>query len=151
MTDHRVPPPGLVGQARVRTTARVIAGVLLVTGAVLLARGVSAFLSELDDPAAFDSGPGSILMAAGGGFCVVLGLVAAQVGWMSAHVRYVAGETMPVVKDSATYLGDGQGLGAIGRTPQPGSSTVTGPYCRQCGTRNDAEARFCDACGQSLA
>ena len=25
------------------------------------------------------------------------------------------------------------------------------PYCRSCGTRNDAEARFCDSCGTSMA
>jgi hypothetical protein len=28
---------------------------------------------------------------------------------------------------------------------------ATGPYCRACGTRNDAEARFCDSCGASMA
>lgn len=147
MSDHHVPPPGLLGQARVRTTARVIAGVLLVTGAVLLVRGVSAFASEFGDPT-MDARPGPILMAAGGGFCIVLGLVAAQIGWMRAHVRYVAGETMPVLKDSATYLSDGQGIARIGRPAA--ASTATGPYCRQCGTRNDADATFCDGCGQSL-
>jgi hypothetical protein len=151
MDDQHIPPPGLLGQARVRTTARMIAVVLLVVGAVLGISGVSSFVSEIGDPMMIDAGPGSILRAAGGGFCIVLGLVAAQIGWLRAQVTYVAGETMPVLKDSATYLSDGQGLGAIGRTAQPGPSTVTGPYCRQCGTRNDVEARFCDACGQSLA
>ncbi len=154
MTDHQVPPPGLLSQARVRTTARILALVLLVAGVVLLVRGLSAFFEDFDRPLGFveeagDSGAAGILMAAAGGFCLVLGLVAAQIGWMSAHVRYVAGETMPVLKDSATYLSDGRGIAGVGRTEE--AAAATGPYCRQCGTRNDTEARFCDGCGQSLA
>ena len=88
----------------------------------------------MDDPT--DSGSGDLLAFGLGGLCVVLGLVAAGIGWMGAQASYAAGETMPVLKDSAAYLRDGQ---------------VTGPHCRQCGTRNDAEATFCDSCGQSLA
>ncbi|CAM3666784.1 DUF7577 domain-containing protein [Nocardioides zeicaulis] len=140
--------PGLARQEQVRTAARVLAVVLLVTGAVMLVRGLSAFASEMDNPS-FDDGPGSVLTAAAGGFCLVFGLAAASVGWMRAHASYVAGETMPVVKDSATYLSDGRGVAGVGRTEE--AAAATGPYCRQCGTRNDAEARFCDSCGQSLA
>lgn len=140
--------PGLPRQARVRTTARVLAVVLLVVGVVLLVRGISAFASEMDNPS-FDDGPGSVLTTAAGGFCIVFGLAAAQVGWLRAQASYVAGETMPVVKDSATYLSDGRGIAGVGRTEE--AAAATGPYCRQCGTRNDAEARFCDSCGQSLA
>ena len=69
-----------------------------------------------------------------------------------AQASYVAGETMPVVKDSATYLSDGRGIAGVGRTEdRMEASAVTGPYCRQCGTRNDSDARFCDSCGQTLA
>lgn len=140
--------PGLARQAQVRTTARVLAVVLLVVGVVLLVRGISAFASEMDSPS-FDDGPGSVLTTAAGGFCVVLGLAAAQVGWLRAQASYVAGETMPVVKDSATHLSDGRGIAGVGRTEE--AVAATGPYCRQCGTRNDADAKFCDSCGQSLA
>ena len=28
---------------------------------------------------------------------------------------------------------------------------VTGPCCRSCGAQHDADARFCDGCGQPVA
>ena len=130
--------PGLDHQSTVRTVARVAAVVLLLVGAVLGFMGVSAFVADFQS---MDGGPGPILTAAAGGFCI---------GWLRTQASYVAGETMPVLKDSATYLSDGQGLGNVGRTPAPAAAEA-GPYCRQCGTRNDADARFCDSCGQSLA
>lgn len=134
MDQQQTTPPGLRNQAGVRTTARVVAVVLLVVGPILVVTGLSSFVSGMDDP--MDSGPGGILAFGLGGLCVVLGLVAAGIGWMGAQASYAAGETMPVLKDSVAYVRDGQ---------------VTGPCCRQCGTRNDADATFCDSCGQSLA
>lgn len=130
--------PGLEKQSTVRTAARVLAVVLLVAGAVLGYLGVSAFLGAvdaMDDPFADPRAPSgfeAVLMAGAGGFCLVFGLAAAHVGWLRAQTSYVAGETVPVVKASLDHL-------------------RAGPHCRQCGTRNDDEARFCDSCGQSLA
>ena len=66
-----------------------------------------------------------------------------QWGFLGAAARYGAGETMPVVKDSATYLSDGEGILGVGRT--------AGPFCSKCGVRNDADAKFCDSCGGALA
>jgi hypothetical protein len=140
--------PGLDRQSTVRTTARVVAVVLLMAGLFLVLKGGSAFVAGFDDPMASD-GPGPILTLAAGGFCLVLGLAAANVGWLRTQASYVAGETMPVVKESATYLTDGRGVAGIGRTEE--AAAATGPYCRQCGTRNDGDARFCDSCGHPLA
>jgi len=61
---------------------------------------------------------------------------------LGAAARCGGGETMPVVKDSAAYLSDGEGILGVGRT--------AGPYCSKCGVRNDADARFCDSCGSAL-
>ena len=124
--------PGLERQSTVRTAARVASVVLLVVGVVLLARGISAFVAQTKSMD-MDGGPGSILTIGAGGFCIIFGLAAAQVGWLRAQASYVAGETMPVVRDSLAYV------------------TASGPFCRQCGTRNDDAAKFCDSCGQSLA
>jgi hypothetical protein len=125
--------PGLDQQSTVRTIARVLAVVLLLVGVVLGFMGVSAFLAEASDPNPLaPSGFESVLMIGAGGFCIVFGLAAANVGWLRAQASYVAGETVPVVKDSLDHL-------------------RAGPYCRQCGTRNDTTAKFCDSCGQSLA
>ena len=65
----------------------------------------------------------------------------AMAGWGGAMARYTAGEGMPVARDSLDYL----------TRTHPAAEPTGGPYCRQCGTRNDAEARFCDSCGTSLA
>ena len=67
----------------------------------------------------------------------------AMAGWGGAMARYSAGEGMPVARDSIDYLTRGKGL-------RPAAEPTGGPYCRQCGTRNDSEARFCDSCGASL-
>ena len=105
---------------------------------------------------------GAIFLLAGGGFCVVFGLGALNAGTLGAQSRYVAGETLPTVKQSAAYLTDGEGILGVGRTVDdarpagsaagsPAAAPTAGPYCRACGTRNDQEARFCDSCGASLA
>lgn len=123
--------PGLDQQSTVRTIARVLAVVLLVAGVLLLVRGISGFVADARSMDV-DGGFGPILTIGAGGFCVVFGLAAANVGWLRAQASYVAGETVPVIKDSLDHL-------------------RAGPYCRQCGTRNDTTATFCDSCGQSLS
>jgi hypothetical protein len=74
---------------------------------------------------------------------------------MGTAARYGAGETVPVVKDSASYLTDGEGVLGVGRTvddrPSAPAASQPGPYCRSCGVLNDDDARFCDGCGTSLA
>ena len=83
-------------------------------------------------------------------------------GFMGVGARYTSGELSPAAMDTAHYLTDGKGLLGVGATPSdeatsapPGAGvptaagSPTGPYCRSCGTRNDADARFCDACGTS--
>lgn len=128
-----------------RTVLRVLGGVLLLAGLVVAGIGVSRFVADFES---VDGGPGSILMIGAGGFLCVFGLGALSAGTLGAQSRYVAGETMPTVKQSAAYLSDGQGIMGVGRTAD---DAVGGPSCRSCGRRNDDEARFCDGCGASLA
>ena len=124
-------PPGLARQSTVRTVARVAAVVLGAVGVILVVMGGREFLAGFDDPMA-DGGPGSILTVGAGGFCIVFALAAANVGWLRAQASYVAGETVPVIKQSLDHI-------------------RSGPFCSACGTRNDDTAKFCDSCGQSLA
>ena len=65
----------------------------------------------------------------------------AMAGFGGAAARYVAGEGAPVARDSLDYL----------TRRHPAAEPTGGPYCRACGTRNDAAASFCDSCGTSLA
>jgi hypothetical protein len=74
----------------------------------------------------------------------------AMAGFGGAAARYAVGEGAPVARDALDHLTRGQGLGDLGRT-HPAAEPTGGPYCRACGTRNDAAASFCDSCGKSLA
>ena len=147
---------GLPRTAGTRTTLRVIGVVLLVGGVPVFAWGIYTVFSH----DGFESPPGLAILAFLGGLPLIgTGLMALNVGTIGAQSRYVAGETMPTLKQSAAYLSDGEGIMGVGRTVDDGphgaegsrGSAVTGPYCRSCGVRNDEDARFCDGCGASLA
>lgn len=130
--------PGFARQAEYRNVFRVLGVVLVIGGAATCIWGFTSFVGADEFPGA------STVVAFLGGFLVAaVGLMLLQAGFMGAQARYAAGETMPVVKDSAEYLSDGQGILGVGRS--------AGPYCSKCGVRNDADATFCDSCGQRLA
>ncbi|MBB6627259.1 zinc ribbon domain-containing protein [Nocardioides sp. KIGAM211] len=143
------PNPGFARQSGARTVFRVAAVVLALLGAYLLYRGFSTFANtdlDVEDTGA----PDGMLTFLGGGLCLMGALVCANLGFMGAAARYGAGETMPVVKDSAAYLSDGEGVLGVGRTVDDAPAR-TGRFCSSCGVRNDDGARFCDACGSALA
>ena len=137
--------PGLARQSSARTLFRVGGPVLLVVGLGFVVTAFVDFFATMDS----FGGPEKFWMFFVGLPLVAVGGWLTQAGYVGIAARYVAGETMPVVKDSATYFADGRGIAGVGRTEE--AAAATGPYCRQCGTRNDADARFCDSCGQSLA
>jgi hypothetical protein len=145
--------PGFAGQARYRTVFRVLGIVCMGIALVLIGLAIADFVhaANADD---FDTQPTkfwyffvALPLFAVGGACL-------NAGFMGAAARYGAGETMPVVRDSASYLSDGEGVLGVGRTvddgTMPGATGTTGPVCSRCGTRNDAEASFCDSCGAAL-
>lgn len=155
-TVGRPTGPGLRQQSGLRTVFRALGVVLAPLGVVLLAVGFYRFVTF--DPSGWDAGPpDGFLMFALGGIVAVTGFGFLNAGFMGATARYTAGETMPVVKDSATYLSDGEGILGVGRTVDGRTRddrTVddrTGPYCRSCGVRNDEDAKFCDGCGTALS
>jgi hypothetical protein len=143
--------PGFTRQQSARTAFRVAGVVLLFVALGFLANGLADFFSSadtLDGPHKFWMIFAGILLLGPAGWCL-------QAGFMGAASRYVAGETMPVVKDSASYLTDGQGFLGVGRTDSTPATSATdaesGPFCSHCGVRNDENARFCDGCGVALA
>lgn len=145
---NTIPNPGLRSQAGARTFFRVAGCVLLPLGVVVFGWGIMRMF-EYDG---YDSPPGLYIAAFMGGLPIIgLGLMCLNVGFLGAAARYGAGETMPVLKDSAAYLSDGRGVMGVGRTAAEPVSTATGPFCRSCGVRNDPDATFCDGCGQRLS
>ncbi|HET9842095.1 MAG TPA: zinc ribbon domain-containing protein [Nocardioides sp.] len=143
--------PGLRGQTVTRNVFRVVGLVVLVVAIGFLVVGLKDFFASTDS---FD-GPHKFWMVFVGMFGLAVAGWCLQAGFMGAASRYVAGETMPVVKDSAAYLTDGEGLLGVGRTvddvPARGTTAATGPYCSKCGVRNDVDASYCDSCGAALA
>ncbi|MEP9362283.1 zinc ribbon domain-containing protein [Nocardioides sp. CN2-186] len=125
---------GLAPSTTTRTVLRVLGFVLLAVGIVL---AINGGMGVADTSDSFD-GPSNSALAklVIGMFMVVFGLAALSFGFLGAQARYAAGEAMPVVKDSLTYLKD---------------EGKTGPFCSKCGVRNDADAKFCDSCGAALA
>lgn len=97
------------------------------------------------------SGPvSSIWMPMVGTVLLGAGIWMLRAGFLGTAVRYVAGETMPVAKDAAGFLTDGEGFMNIGRTEEidPGAH---GRFCSQCGTPHDVAAKYCDSCGTRLS
>lgn len=144
--------PGFARQSRYRNAFRALGGVLLVVGILVLGYGIWSVFGSADFPPA----GWKIVCFIGGLPMIGIGMMLLQAGFLGAAARYGARETMPVVRDSASYLSDGQGILGVGRTVDDGAvsssaSGGSGPYCRACGVRNDADARFCDGCGASLA
>lgn len=148
-----VSQPGYADQSTKRTVLRVVGAVCMLIALVLIGIAVADFFSAFasDDVGAKPTRFWMFFLALP---LFLVGAVGLQMGFLGAASRFTAGEAMPVVKDSASYLTDGEGILGVGRTidDQPRVEVAaTGPFCRACGTRNDPDARFCDSCGQSLA
>ena len=144
-----LPTPGLASQEKYRTAFRVLGVLALATGLVLTIVGFTNFFAGFSDPSG--EMPTRFFLTFIGLPLVAVGLWLLQAGFLGAATRYAAGETMPVVKDAAAYLTDGEGIHGVGRAVDDERVPASGPSCRSCGVRNDADARFCDGCGQPLA
>ncbi len=154
MSNVTPPPgPGFRNQSAARSVFRVLGVLAVLAGLTLMViAGMEFFTLEgFEEPTRFWMFFVGMPLLAVGGWLL-------QAGFMGAGARYASGELAPVAKDTAHYLTDGKGLLGVGTTTSgatpsatPAAGAPTGPYCRGCGTRNDADARFCDSCGQSMA
>jgi hypothetical protein len=150
MSTTQSTPPGIRGQRSARMAFRLGGLALLGIALGLLAVGLQNLFSTGDSfegPDKFWMVLVGILLLGPAGWCL-------QAGFLGAASRYVAGETTPVVKDSAAYLTDGRGLLGVGRTVADDAApakAASGPFCSKCGTRNDGDASYCDRCGAALA
>lgn len=157
MSSHAIPPSdaaqgpsqGDDGRASQRRLFRVVGGTMFGLSLVLIVLAFADFFS------AFGMAPrgptkmwmffAAVPLFAVGGFLL-------QLGFAQAGARYLAGEAAPVLRDSMDQLGL-RATGAVGTRPTAGSETdpKSRPYCRSCGVRSDADARFCTACGTALS
>jgi Double zinc ribbon len=125
------PDPSLRQQSGVRSFLRIGGPIILGIGLLLTIAGMASFF------AAFGSFgmPQNFWMAFVGLPLIAVGGAMTKVGYLGPATRYVAGEVTPALRDTLGALGIGSGARA----------------CAACGAENDADSRFCDACGKPLS
>lgn len=140
-----------------RSLLRTVGPFVLGTGVIFTAIGFISFFSAFGS----FSGPPRYFWCAFLGMPLMgVGAAISKFGYMGAITQYVAHEVTPVgtdvlntvvrdtkgsIRDVATAVATGLRDG----TSTPGASDLL--TCLQCDTGNDADARFCKACGASLA
>jgi len=127
------PDPASRQQPRLRSVFRVLGPVLIGVGLIMTAVAFASFFGSLGSNSA--GLPSNFWMGFVGLPLMVIGGAITLFAYLGPATRYVAGEVTPVLRDS---------LGALG----VGSAEQT---CASCGSRNDANAQFCDSCGRPLA
>jgi len=87
-----------------------------------------------------------------------IGAFLTKAGYFGAAARYIASESRPAVHTITRAVAeglrgdDGDAVGTDGRGGvAAGGEAACAIACPSCDAENDADARFCDACGQALA
>lgn len=134
---------------------------LRIGGLLLLAAGLFVFVyngahvvhdisgsSDMNSPD-FADGPsfGSVLATMAGFLMIGISLQLLNLGFLRTSLNYVAGEGSDAIRSVTGDIASGWRGGVGAGSP----AERTGAYCSKCGARNDAGARFCDACGTGLA
>ncbi len=140
--------------AEIRQVLRIVGPLVAVVGLLLIAIGFGSFFMSLGK---FEP-PRFFWCAFLGMPLLFLGIAMSQFGFLGAVARYQAGELAPVGKDTINYLAEGtkDGVQTIAAAVGAGlAQNATGPDkmvpCPECGHAGDVQAKFCDACGASLA
>lgn len=121
-----------------RTTFRVLGAIVLLAGVLLLLVALMDFFASMSSDS-FDAEPTRFWMAFIGVPLLAVGAWLLQFGYLGAVSSFAASESRPALRQTGEALG------------LRDDADRSGPFCRQCGRRNDADARFCDGCGSSLA
>jgi len=138
----------------IRRVLRIAGPLAAAVGLLLIAVGVGSFLAAFGG-----NGPPRFFWCAFLGMPILfLGTAMCMFGFLGAVARYQAGEVAPVGKDTFNYLAEGTKGGVQTMAAAVGAGLAQGlagagptVLCPQCGRPGDAEAKFCDQCGASLA
>jgi RNA polymerase subunit RPABC4/transcription elongation factor Spt4 len=151
MPDKQIDP----GHEALRNTLRVVGPVIAVTGLVLMVVGFVNFFMAFGG-----SEPPRLFWCAFVGIPLLgVGGMLTSYAYLGRFMRYVAGETAPVGKDTFNYLAEGtrEGVQAMAgavaqglRQGSPGSSAMAMLRCHKCNALSAADAKFCSQCGQPL-
>lgn len=138
----------------IRRGLRVLGPLLLAAGLICVIVALVDFFSVMNNPHAFSGPPKRFWLFFIGGPIAFVGFVMTSFAYMGRVARFQAHELTPVATDTANVMAAGirpalrDAAGAI-REGLTGEAQRT-VACISCGTRCDADARFCKACGQGL-
>lgn len=139
------------GHSQARGALRTIGPLLIAVGGVFMAVGLISFFSAFGSFA-----PPKYFWCCFVGIPLLgVGLMITKFAYMGAMMRYVAGESAPVAKDTINYVASGtreavRGVAGAIREGLSGEGEAT-VRCAECDEENDAGARFCNQCGGQLA
>jgi len=133
-----------------RNIFKVLGPLCLLIAFLLIASAVVGFMKPMSIDQAFNGGPDHFI-----NFFIAMpffigGAIMTNLGYMRTAASYTAREMAPVAKDTFNY---------IAKEAQPGirniASAIKGDNiekvtCQNCQTLNDADAKFCNECGETL-
>ncbi|HEX5136655.1 MAG TPA: zinc ribbon domain-containing protein [Planctomycetota bacterium] len=147
-----------------RKVCRILGPLMILGGFVMVVVGVYSFSTRFDEPLGFPvpfgkqetRKPDLFWLCFVGMMVLIGGIWLTSIGYMGAAARYVAAETAPVATDAFNYVARGASEGvkqiagavADGIRGEAGGKVVV--RCHKCEAGNDADARFCKACGAAL-
>lgn len=136
--------------ASARSTLRIVGPVIAGLGLILTLIGFISFFASFGS---FER-PRFFWCAFLGLPMLGVGLILCKMAFLGSITRYVANEVAPVGKDVVNYMAKGT-KGAMrdvaAALGEGWRGTPPARTCLKCRTENDAEARFCKACGAALA
>jgi hypothetical protein len=147
-----------------RKVCRVMGPLMILGGFVMVVVGIYSFSRRFGEPLGFPMPfgnaeprkPDLFWLAFVGMLVLIGGVWLTVIGYMGAAARYVAAETAPVAADTINYVAHGAregvkeivGAVAEGVRREAGGKILV--RCHKCEAENDADAKFCKACGAAL-
>ena len=136
-------------QESIRRVLRRVGPIVVVVGALFTAIGLWSFFSSLGS-----FGPPKYFWCCFVGMPLgMFGLALCKFGYMGDVLRYMAGETAPVGKDTFNYMAEGTapGVRTMASALREGfTGEVTETNCPECQAANSLDAKFCQSCGSGL-
>ena len=136
------------GHRKLRQVLRLVGPLVMGVGVIFAAIGLISFFSSFGS-----FGPPRYFWCAFVGLpLIALGSAITKFAFMGSVLRYMSAESSPVGKDTFNYMAEGtqSGVRTMARAVREGFLPEA-TACPHCGHGNDADAKFCDECGQPMS
>ena len=132
-----------------RSALRTIGPVLAVVGLICL---IIALVDMFGSMGSFGGPPKLFWLAFVGLPLLAVGLGMTNAGYAGKIARYYGREVGPAVSATFNEVAEDSapGVRAVSGAVRDGIAGETGSACASCGAANDADAKFCAACGERM-